>query len=285
MRYSSYQRIGFGGIHLTPWVKRLIIINGVVFLLTMIIGRGLVFDLFAFQPSRVLTRPWGVGTYMFLHADFWHVFLNMLVLFFFGPPLEDRWGSREFITFYAICGLGGAVFSFFFAGHTIVGASAAVYGIMLAFAMNWPDAPIYIWGIFPVKAKWLVAALFLVSLLSALGPSGDGIAHFAHLGGLVAGFLYLKIDWRLPGAGGGKGRSRARFRMAIVPGDESGRGEATARRHGKGRSDASWSGSDDDALLDEVDRVLDKISAEGMSALTPRERALLDEVSKRHRTN
>ncbi len=285
MRYSSYQRIGFGGIHLTPWVKRLMIVNGVVFLLTAIIGPGLIFDLFAFQPSRVLTRPWGVGTYMFLHADFWHLFLNMLVLLFFGPPLEDRWGSREFITFYAVCGLGGAVFSFFFASYTIVGASAAVYGIMLAFAMNWPEAPIYIWGIFPVKAKWLVAFLFVVSVLSALTPSGDGIAHFAHLGGLVAGFIYLKADWRLPAARGTKGRSRPRFRMAIVPGAEDGHGEATAGGEGRHRSEASRSRADEDALLDEVDRVLDKISAEGMSALTPEEKALLDEVSKRHRTN
>jgi hypothetical protein len=155
MRYSGYQRVGFGGFHLTPWVKRLMLVNGAVFLLTMLVGRPLMFDIFAFQPSRVLTRPWGVGTYMFLHYDFWHLFLNMLVLFFFGPPLEDRWGSREFLKFYAICGLGGAALSFLFAGYSIVGASAAVYGIMLAFAMNWPDSPIYIWGIFPVKAKWL----------------------------------------------------------------------------------------------------------------------------------
>jgi hypothetical protein len=164
-------------------------------------------------------------------------------------------------------------------------ASAAVYGIMLAFAMNWPEAPIYIWGIFPVKAKWLVAVLFVVSVLSALSPSGDGIAHFAHLGGLVAGFLYLKADWRLPAARGAKGKTRTRFRMAIVPGNEEGGGKAGAGRSGRRGSDSSWSEPDEDTLLDEVDRVLDKISAEGMGALTPEEKALLDEVSKRHRTN
>jgi membrane associated rhomboid family serine protease len=285
MRYSGYQRVGFGGFHLTPWVKRLMLVNGAVFLLTMLVGRPLMFDLFAFQPSRVLTRPWGVGTYMFLHYDFWHLFLNMLVLFFFGPPLEDRWGSREFLKFYAICGLGGAALSFLFAGYSIVGASAAVYGIMLAFAMNWPDSPIYIWGIFPVKAKWLVAFLFLASVFSAFGSTGGGVAHFAHLGGLAAGFLYLKADWRLPGERGGKGSSRSRTRVAIVPREGETRRKAAAGQARRRGGEAGWSRADDDALLDEVDRVLDKISAEGMAALTPSERALLDEVSKRHRTN
>jgi membrane associated rhomboid family serine protease len=261
------------------------IVNGAVFLLTVVVGRSLIFDLFAFQPSRVLTRPWGVGTYMFLHYDFWHLFLNMLVLFFFGPPLEDRWGSREFLKFYAICGLGGAALSFLFAGYSIVGASAAVYGIMLAFAMNWPDSPIYVFGIFPVKAKWLVAFLFLASVFSAFGSTGGGVAHFAHLGGLAAGFLYLKADWRLPGGRSGSGASRSRARVAIVPREEEVRRKAAAGKTRRRGTEAGWSRADDDALLDEVDRVLDKISAEGMAALTPAERAILDEVSKRHRTN
>ena len=287
MRYSGYQRVGFGGFHLTPWVKRLMIVNGAVFLLTVVVGRSLIFDLFAFRPSRVLTRPWGVGTYMFLHYDFWHLLLNMLVLFFFGPPLEDRWGSREFIRFWMICGMGGAALSFLFASYTIVGASAAAYGVMLAFAMNWPDVPIYIWGIFPVKAKWLVAFLFVTSMFSAFGSDGGGVAHFAHLGGLAAGFLYLKADWRIPSGAGQVKKKASSVRVAIVPGPPKGRGRKASGGGEEPRAarPRGWNDDDESALLDQVDAVLDKISATGMSSLTDEERKLLDEVSRRHNTN
>jgi membrane associated rhomboid family serine protease len=287
MRSTSYQRVGFGGYHLTPWVQRLLIINAAAFLLTMVVGRGAIFDLFAFQPSNVLTRPWGIVSYMFLHYDFWHLFLNMLVLFFFGPPLEDRWGSREFIRYYMLCGLGGAALSFLFASYSIVGASAAVYGLMLAFAMNWPNMPIYIWGIFPVKAKWLVAFLFLASVFSAFGTDGGGVAHFAHLGGLVAGFIYLKTDWRFASGKKRVKRGITSIRLNVIPRDEGPREKAAvARRAEQEKGRTRWSRRDeDDALLDEVDRVLDKISATGMSSLSPEELKLLDEVSRRRRSN
>jgi hypothetical protein len=162
---------------------------------------------------------------------------------------------------------------------------------MLAFAMNWPDAPIYIWGIFPVKAKWLVAFLFVVSVLSAFGGAGGGIAHFAHLGGLAAGFLYLKSDWwrgkpgkaksgvKGPGSGKKKSRGTRIRRLAIVPQDD---GE---QEPDSGTVDSPGWSSQDEALLDEVDRILDKISARGMSSLTEKERKILDEVSRKSRSN
>lgn len=261
---------------LTPMVRRLMIANVVVFFVTALVSQDFMFDWFAFQPTRIFVRPWGPITYMFLHGDLMHLAVNMLVIFFFGPPLESRWGEKEFLRFYAVCGLGGVALSYVFLPASVVGASAAGYGIMLAFAMNWPDAPIYVWGIFPVKAKYLVGFLFVLSALSAVQGSGGGVAHFAHLGGLAAGFIYLKSDWR-PGQSlarlkGAAARSR---RLAIVPRDENGEehpGVGPARR-------------EDAALYDKVDEVLDKISAEGMSSLTPEELKLLDDVSKRHRTN
>lgn len=270
---------GFGGgFTLTPMVKRLLVANVVVFFLTLLIGREFVFEWFAFQPTRIVLRPWGPFTYMFLHGDLMHLAVNMLVLFFFGPPLEAQWGEREFLKFFVICGLGGVALSYLFLPAWVVGASAAVYGVMLAFAMNWPNIPIYIWGIFPVQAKYLVGFLFVVSLLSAVQGSSDGVAHFAHLGGLAAAFFYLKADWRpkqqidrLRKAAGGSRR------MAIVPRDED--DEPTPRQRARRAT------KEDVRLYDQVDAVLDKISAEGMGALTPEERELLDEVSKRHRTN
>ena len=275
--YTGSTRASFGH-RLTPWVKRLLIANVVVFLFTMV-NQEFFFRYFAFAPSEVFTHPWGAITYMFLHGDLMHLFVNMLVLFFFGPPLESKWGSTEFLKFYFICGLGGVALSFLFASASIVGASAAIYGLMLAFAMNWPEAPIYIWGIFPVKAKWLVAFLFVVSLVSALGEGGGNIAHFAHLGGILTGFLYLKSDWRPNDGRKGRPSGIRVRRMAIVPQERSGKEEPP-----KEPPSDDWSAREK-SMLDEVDRILDNISAEGMSSLTSKERETLDQVSRQHRSN
>jgi len=262
----------------TPWVKRLLIANVVVYFITMV-DQEFFFRWFAFAPGDILTRPWGVITYMFLHGDLMHLLVNMLVLFFFGPPLEARWGPTEFLKFYVICGLGGVALSFVFASAWIVGASAAIYGLMLAFAMNWPEAPIYIWGIFPVKAKWLVGVLFIVSLMSAFGGGGGNIAHFAHLGGIITGFLYLKSDWR-PREVKRRKRGGIRVRrMAIVPQKDS-RQEASGVEKPTPEPTAR-----EESMLDEVDRILDKISAEGISSLTNEEKSTLDHVSRRQRSN
>ena len=284
MRYqTSYGFDSFGmGFNLTPMVKRLLIANVVIFAVQLIFPT-FVFDWFAFQPRQVVFRPWGFVTYMFLHGGAWHLFGNMLFLFFFGPPLEARWGEQEFLKYYLICGLGGALLSFLFMPATIIGASAAVYGVMLAFAMNWPNAPIYVFGIFPVMAKYLVTFLGVVALLSAAGSAegGGGVAHLAHLGGLITGWIYLKTDFRAGRALAGLQRSMGRRRhMAAVPGDEK---QDERQRTARKRREPSL--REDPALYDRVDAVLDKISAEGMSSLTEAERALLDEVSKKHRTN
>ena len=279
MRGTGYDRSGGMNLshHLTPWVKRLLIANTVVFVLTWVIGAGFVLEWFSFQPTKVLLRPWTPFTYMFLHGGFGHLFWNMLFLFFFGPPLESKWGSKEFIRYYLVCGLGGVLLSFLFVSYSIIGASAAVYGIMLAFAMAWPDALIYVWGIFPVKAKWLVAFLVLVTFYSAFGGAGGGVAHFAHLGGFAAGLLYLKTDWRASQAIQNMGKAARSRRFAIVPREER---EATEGARRRRRDDAG-----EKKTLDAVDQVLDKISAEGMASLTEQEKQLLDEVSKKHRTN
>ena len=279
MRGTGYDRSGGMNLsyHLTPWVKRLLIANTVVFVLTWVIGAGFVLEWFSFQPTKVLFRPWTPFTYMFLHGGFGHLFWNMLFLFFFGPPLESKWGSKEFIRYYLVCGLGGVLLSFLFVSYSIIGASAAVYGIMLAFAMAWPDALIYVWGIFPVKAKWLVAFLVLVTFYSAFGGAGGGVAHFAHLGGFAAGLLYLKTDWRASQAIQNMGKAARARRFAIVPREER---EATEGARRRRRDDAG-----EKKTLDAVDQVLDKISAEGMASLTEQEKQLLDEVSKKDRTN
>jgi membrane associated rhomboid family serine protease len=268
----DYSHRSLGGFMLTSWVKRLLIANTVVYLASVLVIPNAI-RFFALQPDTILTRPWTLLTYMFVHGSFGHLFFNMLALFFFGSPLEDRWGSRNFIKFYLICGLGGAALAFPFAYHGMVlGASGAVYGIMLAFALNWPDQPIYVFGIFPLKAKYLIGIMFAFSLLSTVSPTGDGVAHFAHLGGIIAGWIYLKLDFRGPNAFKKLKRMVNKPKLTVVsttPPEQKPR--ARSRR--------------EDRALDDVDKVLDKISTQGMASLTPEERKLLDEVSRKYRQN
>lgn len=273
MAYRSGLSFGYG---LTPWVQRLLVINTVIFLVTYM-EPGLR-NAMAFVPQLVLVRPWTLVTYMFAHGNFMHLLFNMLGLFFFGPPLEARWGSRQFLKYYFICGFGGALVSFLFASSAIIGASAAVYGVMLAFAMNWPDTPIYIWAIFPIPAKILVGLLVAFSLFSAFGGSMDGVAHFAHLGGFVTGFIFLKWEaYRGPKGMRKFKKMMNKRKLTVVPGGEEPPARAAATSRKPDRNEAQ--------LLGELDRVLDKISSEGMSSLTPAERRLLDEASKKYRQN
>lgn len=272
-------RGGYGsfGYFLTPWIKRLIVANAVVFLLTVtgVIPMRWAVHHLGFTPGEILTEPWTLLSYMFVHGGFLHVFVNMLALFFFGPPLEERWGGTEFIKFYTICGIGGALFSFFFGGGSpIVGASAAVFGVMLAYAMNWPDNLIWIWAIFPIKAKYFVLFLGALSFFSAFGGASDGIAHFAHLGGLVVGYIYLKKGWAVSARLDGLKKNLRRRKLSVVPGSGPERG---------GGPEGDDVADDEARALDEVDRILDKIAAQGVGSLTPEERNFLEEISRRRK--
>lgn len=212
-----------------------------------------------FVPRLIIVRPWTIITYMFLHAGVMHLAFNMLALFFFGPRVEERLGSRSFVNLYLISGITGALLSLITApGAAVLGASGAVFGVMLAFAYFWPDAPIHIWGIIPVPARILVIITTLLSLWSGLGGVRSNVAHFAHLGGYLGAWIYLKwLD-----------RKRLDFRKratSAAPVRElkfTKRPEVDLRKvHEVNR--------------DEVNRILDKISAHGMSALTPQERLFL----------
>jgi membrane associated rhomboid family serine protease len=283
MSYGS-PRFAFG-YTLTPWVKRLLIANTAVFLLGVLTSEAFFIHWFGFTPSDIFWRPWGAATYMFVHGGLWHLLINMLVLFFFGPPLEERWGPKKFLQYYFICGLGGAALSFVFAFSTsVVGASAAVYGVMLAFAWYWPDNPIYFWGIFPIKAKYLVGFFFVLTFVSAFGDAGGGVAHFAHLGGLLAGLGFLRFEGGMGNRLESLKRAAQAHRLAIVPRDEAEEPEEASSRK-KARRRGRKAAMPDEELLDEVDRILDKISESGIASLTEDERRTLDEVSRRRRSN
>jgi membrane associated rhomboid family serine protease len=175
---------------LTPVVKKLIIANVIFFVLSLLQPRMI--EWFAFQPSRILFRPWGVITHMFMHSGFGHIFLNMVGVGVFAPALENRWGGREFLRFYFACGLGGAALIFLLDPYPAVGASGALYGLGLAFAMIWPNAPIALFGTFFIRAKYFAGAYVISTLLYSVQGADDGVAHLGHLGGLLAAFIYLR---------------------------------------------------------------------------------------------
>ncbi|MCZ6916198.1 MAG: rhomboid family intramembrane serine protease [Gemmatimonadetes bacterium] len=265
-------------ISLTPWVRRLLVANAVVYLLTITVFTGPWFlQLFAFDPAMALQRPWTLGTYMFLHGGFFHLAFNMLMLFFFGPAVEDWLGGTAFARYYLFCGLGGAALSFGFLLFSpvtmVIGASAAVFGVALAFAVRWPNTPIYIFPIpIPIKAFWLVIALATIDLTFALLQVQDGVAHLAHLGGFVFGLGYLR--WGI----GGTQRSapttyQEPVRVLAHP----------ATVHDQEAKEPHQAPQRNRPSYDDVDKVLDKISATGIESLTVDERRLLDDMSQRLR--
>lgn len=265
---------------MSPWVKRLILANAIMFVVlywVQPVPFRTAVDYLGFNVSELYKEPWTIITYMFVHAGFLHVFLNMLMLFFFGPPLEEQWGGKEFIKYYVICGAGGALFTLIFGGGTIVGASGAIYGVMLAYALNWPDSLIWIYAIFPVKAKYLVLFLGALSFFFAFAGPADGIAHFAHLGGLVVGYVYLKKGWEVQARWNGLRKRLRKRKFSVVPGGSPSKGASSPRRTSKE--------ADEEArILEIVDQILDKIAANGLDSLTPEERRFLDEVSRRRKS-
>jgi membrane associated rhomboid family serine protease len=238
----------------TPWVQRFLIANVLMFFVQMTVPGTE--PLLWFRPVQFLQQPWTLVTYMFLHGGFMHILFNMLGLYFFGPRVEQRIGSPRFFALYMISGITGGLLSFYNPVVPIIGASGAVYGVLLAYARFWPRDQILIWGIIPVEVRWLVLIYTVMSLLGI----GGGVAHFAHLGGFLGAFLYLIWMERTAGA--------RKFRRV-----------ATAPPAAKDALLTNWKKVDRTGVhavnKDEVDRILDKISASGIASLTPQERLFL----------
>jgi membrane associated rhomboid family serine protease len=253
---------------MTPWGARLLVLNVVMFALTLVVpGLG---DALMFVPALILSRPWSIVTYMFLHAGFGHIFFNMLALYFFGPRLEARIGSRRFLGLYLVSGVVGGLLSFTSPMTGVIGASGAVYGVMFGYAHYWPRDLVHIWGVLPVEVRWMVVGLTAISLVSGFGAAGDGIAHFAHLGGFLGAWIYLRVLDQTTGARRFRAQAVAAARPTLEPPSA-----AVAR----------WSKIDRADLhpvnLEELDRVLAKIQQEGVGRLTEGEREFLERFSQR----
>jgi membrane associated rhomboid family serine protease len=263
-------------------VGRIIIANAVVLLLLMTLFTSPdLFQTLQFSPRTALIRPWTFISYMFVHAGLLHLLGNMLMLFVFGTAVESRMGSRNFLLYYLFCGVGAAVFSLLLAGlmpiGAFVGASGAVLGVAVAFAMFWPDAEMIVFPIpVPIKARTLVIGLVVLDVLASRLWPGDGIAHIAHVGGALFGYLFFRAQ--LLSRRSAAPPTRTVERVVMVQS-----GSAEPERRTPVTPLRPRRGIESDPVAAEVDRVLDKISEKGISSLTPAERKFLDEVAKQKR--
>ena len=203
-RYSSpyASSFSFGPGPISTALKALIGVNVVMFVITTFV-QGVV-PYLGLVPSLVLHRlwVWQLATYMFLHGGIFHIVFNMLALWMFGAELERMWGTRYFLKFYLVTGVGAGALTVIFSllpfafaqqvQHSIViGASGAIYGLLLAYALYFPDRPIYMYFVFPIPAKIFVAIMGAIAFFSSLSEAG-GVANATHLGGLLVGYLFLK---------------------------------------------------------------------------------------------
>lgn len=258
----------FGPI--SPTVRQLLLINVIVFLVVNLLGAEARFEisrLFGLVTDNLFKgMVWQLVTYMFLHGGFTHILWNMFGLYIFGSQLEYYWGSRFFLKYYLITGVGAGVIhviaTLFTGGTNIptVGASGALFGLLGAYGLLFPHQQILLYFLIPIPARVFVIIFGVLELLLALSQPHSGIARFAHLGGLVVGLVYLKKEQLLWKWKRTVGQPRRR-----PPRDPDVDPEEEARRR------------------DTIDAILEKISREGMGSLSPEERRLLEESARRAR--
>lgn len=306
--------------------KYLLIANFAMFLLTLLFGfMGIdltsVLGLHFFKASNF--HLYQLVTYMFMHGGWMHIIMNMFMLWMFGMVVENVWGPRKFLFYYIVCGIGAglcqelaqygqyviqdlAAYQYVSTGGqqipmdtylnlmTTVGASGAIYAVLLAFGMMFPDERMFIIPIpIPIKAKWIVAGSVVVELLSAMGSSGDGVAHVAHLGGMLFGFLLIRYWRKHPYSGTGdfgmnKGEqffNRMRDSWERHTNHSASGYGSEGKFHYRPNTDDTRRESDWDynarkkAEQDEIDRILDKIRRSGYDSLTDDEKRRLFENS------
>ena len=275
-RVFRHDPIDFRG--LPPSLKALILLNAGVFLVQFL-GYPLI-SLLGLVPERVAQWPlpefWRLVTYLFLHGGFLHLLFNLFALWMFGFPGESQGGGGEFLKYYFLCGLGAALTSVALDPHStipIIGASGPVYGLLVAFAMLYPDAVVYLYFLIPVKAAHMAILFGVVEFFMGASHATPGVARFAHLGGMVTGYLYIRWWWVW------KLKLKTAFRSMISGGadDEL----AAPRRPVRRRAPAAPRAPDGD--MAGIDRILDKILDTGPESLTENERALMRRYSERNK--
>ncbi len=279
-----------GYLGLPSALRVILLLNVAIFVLQAVVaafgGGALVsglFNVFGFIPEWQITllQPWRLVTYMFLHGSVLHVAFNMLWLWWMGRPVEQQLGPRNFLVIYFGSGIGGAlinlVFSPFFAANVTIGASGAVFGMMVAFAMLFPRIPIMLLFFPPIEARFLVAGLIAIDLLFI--SSADNVARIVHLGGALWGYILVKLYWQGYNYDLWFELFRQRFKKKKVPGKSGPVSSGARNPRMKKVADAEIV---EEYSQDDLDRILDKISKSGYEALTAEEKRLLFELSKKN---
>jgi membrane associated rhomboid family serine protease len=259
-QYGNYSRPKFriGSGLLTPFIKWMIIINLGIFVFQQLVPQlsyilGLTPRRFFTEMPNLLYQPF---TYMFLHGSFGHIFFNMFALWMFGTEIELNWKARPFAKFYLYSGLCGAILTLILnSGQMVpmIGASAAVYGVLAAYWVMYPNRFLYIYFLFPVKVKWAIPGFMLLGFLFG----GPNVAHLAHLGGALFGFLYVKSDWRFL----------------------SWKNKIKNIKYKRQTDKLEKNKHKAEETMAKVDRVLDRISEVGIENLTAEERKVLEDAS------
>ena len=252
----------------TEAIKILIGVNIIIFLLKIISQNPAtpffnpIVDLFGLSSSTVWPRIWQPFTYLFIHKDFLHVFFNMFVLWMFGSELESIWGRKAFLRYYFTTGVSAGfvwlILNLSNANHTLAGASGAVYGILLAFGMMFPNRTVYLYFLFPIKVKYLVMFLVATEFILSMSTTSD-ISHITHLSAVVIGFVYLRYFWRWKDI-------RFSIRKYVRELGLTIQNQKETRRT---------------KLQQEVDQILDKINTVGYDGLSKEEKETLYATSRK----
>ena len=248
----------------TDAIKFIISINFLIFILQYLSGmEGELFTIFGIVPSKTFGELmlWQPFTYLFFHGGIWHVLINMFVLWMFGSELEKFWGKKEFLRFFFITGIGSGLITILFSlssTNPVVGASGAIYGVLLAYGLLFPNRLVYLYFLIPIKVKYLVILIGAIAFFSSLNPGNSNISHLTHLSGMVIGFIYLRssINWNTIN------------HFVIHRKDE-------IKRHYEEKKNEQR-----EALKLQVDAILDKINDVGYDNLSESEREFLFKASK-----
>jgi membrane associated rhomboid family serine protease len=291
----------FGGFSVfPPVIKNLLIINVVVFFIQMIAnnlmlgGKPLWYVLniwFALNPLNegFNFQVWQLITYEFMHGGFSHILFNMFALWMFGMEIENIWGSKKFLIYYLVCGVAAGLAQLFISPlysspAVTIGASGAIFGVMIAFAMLFPDRHIFLYFLIPIRAKYLIGFLFILEIFW-IGDAGSNVAHLAHLGGALAGFLFIMFDKsidvplkRMLNISGYRRNNTFNNPFSGLSGK--------FKKRSQNIEDASYydinqKKDGEEITQQEIDTILDKISQSGYQNLSEREKKILFEASKK----
>ena len=262
-QYSSHgfrQNISRNPLALPSGVKLLIIINIAVFILMELSGqKNILFQMFGLVPRAVLQeyKLWQTFTYLFLHGGFIHILFNMFILWMFGKDLEVDWSKNEFLIFYFICGIGSGIITVFASINSfvpVVGASGAIYGVLVAYGLTYPNRMVYLYGVFPLKVKYMVLGLGVIAFFASLSASQSAVSHITHLSGMIIGIIYIVLNFRWKN-----------IRLLYI----------------KMRLKSIQSKQNEDTHIKmQVDKILDKLNDQGWESLTSKEEEFLTRASK-----